>query len=99
MCCVPVMVSGRANEADYAVRWFMVQIFLTGLTIVMGLVALRASTIDQALKARIFLPTPHHYHPADLVGMARNVTSDWGEKIPSGVSSIWHDHIPSQTGL
>jgi len=81
--------------------WFFIQIILTGTTIVLGLVAFRASTVDQALRARLFLPTPHHYHPADLVGIGRNTTTGWQEKLSHGGDSAskWLGDLPTGIGL
>lgn len=50
----------------YAVWWFLIQIIVAGATIVIGLATIRYTVVEQAVRARQFLPTPHHYAPADL---------------------------------
>jgi len=79
--------STQLTLVDYALWWFAIQIFLAAMTIILGLVALRDSTVEQALKSRTFISTPHHYHPADLLNSASGSVSQWHDNWTNGVAS------------
>jgi hypothetical protein len=90
--------AGQADGVDYALWWFGIQIVCTGATIVLGLVAWRHSTIEQAIQSRTFIATPHHYRPADTMSMANGTGMDWHDGLANSTVPYYeyefeNDHI------